>query len=58
MRLKVLCTQAIFFFFFLSLYVVLNGENNFLSTMLVMSAFSIYNDNNHFDTTLKDYKLN
>ena len=23
-----------------------------------MLAFSIYNDNDHFDTTLKDYRLN
>ena len=46
-----------FFFLFKSIF-RFDDENNFLSTMLVMSAFSIYNDNNHFDTTLKDYKLN
>lgn len=46
------------FFFFLSPYVVLNDENNFLFSLLVMLAFSIYNDNDHFDTALKNYKLN
>ena len=57
MRLKVLCTRGFFFFFF-SPYVLRNDENNIIFTWLVMPAFSIYNDNDYFDMTLKDYKLN
>ena len=57
MRLKVLCARGFFFFFF-SPYVLRNDENNIIFTWLVMPAFSIDNDNDHFDMALKDYKLN